>query len=220
MTVGDISVQPGLVGINRPVQLTSTISNSGPKDVATISIHLSVNGQEFGAPQLIPNLGTGQSVTVRFDHTFTLAGSAWVRIWTDVVDALQADNESVAAIHVWQKLPILVIDGQLTTAGNFKSSQFLVAAMQPVDMDQTATALIQPKVVSVTDSAGINLDDYYAVVLNDVPQLPAELRGRLSTYVSSGHGLWVILGAAYERAVCDLAGPGRGRGNKPVHRRR
>ena len=131
---------------------------------------------------------------MRFDHTFTTPGSAWVRIWTDVVDSLAADNESVAAIHVWQKLPVLVIDGQLTIAGDFKSSQFLTAAMQPVDLDQTATALIQPKVISVSDSSSVNLDDYYVVVLNDVPQLPADLQRKLAGYVSSGHGLWIVLG--------------------------
>ncbi|HWE04880.1 MAG TPA: BatA domain-containing protein [Tepidisphaeraceae bacterium] len=194
ITVGDIAIQPSLVGVNRPVQLTSTISNSGPKDVATLNIHLSVNGQEVGAPQSIPSLGAGQTMTVRFDHTFTTPGSAWVRVWTDVVDSLAADNESVAAIHVWQKLPVLVIDGQLTNSGSFKSSQFLTAAMQPVEMEQTATALIQPKVISVSDSGSVNLDDYYAVVLNDVPQLPADFQGKLAGYVSSGHGLWVVLG--------------------------
>ena len=131
---------------------------------------------------------------MRFDHTFTNAGSTHVKVWTDVVDSLAADNEAVAAIHVWQKLPVLIIDGQLTSAGDFKSSMFLTAAMQPVDLEETSTSLIQPKVISVSDSSGLNLDDYYVVVLNDVPQLPAELRSKLASYVSSGHGLWVILG--------------------------
>lgn len=194
ISVGDLAIQPSLVGINRPIQLTSTISNSGPKDVASINVHLSVNGQEVGAPQIIPALGSGQSMTVRFDHTFTSPGSAWVRIWTDVVDSLAADNQAVAAVHVWQKLPVLIIDGQLTTSGGFKSSQFLSIAMQPVDPEQTATALIQPTIVNVTDSAAVKLDDYYAVVLNDVPRLPPSLEGKLSSYVSAGHGLWIVLG--------------------------
>lgn len=194
ISIGDVAVQPTLVGVGRPVQFTAAVSNSGPKDVTAINVHLSVNGTEVGAAQTIPSLGAKQSVTVRFDYTFDKPGSAYVKIWTDVVDALAADNESVAAIHVWDKLPILIIDGQLTTAQSFRNSLFLAAAMQPVDADKMSTALVQPKVISVSDSAREKLEDYYAVVINDVPQLPQALLSRLPSYVSTGHGLWVILG--------------------------
>jgi hypothetical protein len=195
ISVEGLTVSPNTVGINRPVQVTAKISNSGPKDVNAINIHFSVNGKEQGAVQTIPTLSSGQSATIRFDHTFTTAGSTHVRVWTDVVDALAADNEAVAAFHVWQSLPILVIDGQLTSNKDFKSSMFLDLAMQPVEIEQVKTALIQPKTVGVADSAGMNLNDYYAVVLNDVPQIPPQLQAKLGDYVSSGHGLWVILGA-------------------------
>jgi hypothetical protein len=168
VSVEGITVSPNTVGINRPVQITAKISNSGPKEVNSLNIHFSVNDKEEGAPQNIPSLGAGQSVTVRFDHTFTNPGSTHVRVWTDVVDALAADNEAVAA--------------------------FLDLAMQPVDPDQVQTALIQPKIVGAADSASVNLDDYYVVVLNDVAQLPASVQAKLGDYVSAGHGLWVILG--------------------------
>jgi hypothetical protein len=194
VSIGDLTIQPRVVGVNRPVQITATVSNSGPKEVASMSVHLSVNGQEIGAPEQLALLGAGQTATVRFEHTFASAGSSWVRVWTDVVDALQADNEAVAAVHVWQKLPVLVIDGQLTSAGHYRASQFLEAAMQPVEESQTATTLVQPKIVSVTEGVSAKLDDYYMVVLNDVSQLPSELEGRLADYARSGHGVWVILG--------------------------
>ncbi|MDB5356745.1 MAG: hypothetical protein JWN24_3198 [Phycisphaerales bacterium] len=194
ISIGDLTIQPNVVGVNRPVQITATVSNSGPKEVAAMSVHLSVNGQEVGAPEQVAMIGAGQTATVRFEHTFASAGSSWVRVWTDVVDALQADNEAVAAVHVWQKLPVLVIDGQLTSAGTFRASQFLEAAMRPVEESQIGAALVQPKIVSVSDGLSAKLDNYYMVVLNDVPQLPEELESRLADYTRSGHGVWVILG--------------------------
>jgi hypothetical protein len=195
VSVEGITVSPSTVGINRPVQITAKVSNSGPKDVSSLNLHFSVNGKEEGSPQNIPTLAAGQSVTVRFDHTFTQAGSTYVKIGTDIVDALAADNEAVAAIHVWQKLPVLIVDGQFASSGgDYKSSMFLSIAMQPVDPDQVKTALIQPTIVGVGDTSNINLDDYYVVVLNDVPQLPALLQAKLAEYVTAGHGLWVILG--------------------------
>ena len=195
ISIEDPKISPTTVGINRPVQVTAKVSNSGPKDVASLNIHFSVNGREEGAAQNIPSLAAGQSITVRFDHTFTTPGSAWMKVSTDVVDALAADNEAVAAVYVWQKLPVLVIDGQLTSSGNFPKSALLNIAMQPIDPDQPlSSALIQPTIVGVADSAEQNLDNYYVVVLNDVPQLPTQLQDKLGAYVNSGHGLWVILG--------------------------
>ena len=61
--------------------------------------------------------------------------------------ASEADNTATAAVNVKPKLPVLVVDGQLTSGGgaarggggaadlqNFPQAAFLVAAMQPVDV--------------------------------------------------------------------------------------
>ena len=170
VSVGAITVEPSLVGINRPSQILAAISNQGSTDFAALAIHMAVDGRESATPMQIPSLPVGQSVTVRFDHAFTAAGSHWVKIWTDAVDALPADNSAVAAINVWQRFPVLIIDGQLTRAGNFQYAQFLAAAMQPLDPARAQSALIQPTIVSAADSSSANLDDYYAIVINDVAE--------------------------------------------------
>ena len=194
ISIGAITVEPNLVGINRPSQILAAISNHGSTDFTALSIRMAVDGREAGTPMQIPSLPVGQSVTVRFDHTFTLAGSHWVKIWMDAIDALPADNLAVAAISVWQRLPVLIIDGQLTRAGSFPSAQFLAAAMQPLDPARAQSALIVPTIVSAADSSSANLDDFYAVVINDVPELPPDAEQRLADYAADGHGVWVILG--------------------------
>ncbi|HEX5243650.1 MAG TPA: BatA domain-containing protein [Tepidisphaeraceae bacterium] len=212
VAIGDISIEPHLVGINRPIQITSSINNIGARDVSGINIHLTMDGQDAGPPMHLERLGVGQSSTIHFDHTFSLAGSHWIRIWTDLIDSLPADNSSVASVQVWQKLPVLIIDGQLTSAGSFSASQFLAAAMQPVDLHSTAPTLIQPKIVSAADSSREKLDDYDVVVLNDVAQLPPDVEGRLLDYADSGHGVWVILGPrSQESFITQALGPGRAR---------
>src|SRR5665213_206468 len=204
ITVGEISFQPAFVGVNIPVQITATVSNSGPREVGALAVHLSVNGKEMSAAQQVPALGAGQSATVRFDHVFTQGGSAYVRVWTDAIDALQADNESVAALHVWDKLPVLIIDGKLSAAGGrFPNTTYLKIDMESVNSSQAATSLIKPKVLGVLDGATATLGDYYMVVLNDVPQLPVELQARLADYVTRVHGLWIIMGPRTTPAFID-----------------
>jgi hypothetical protein len=243
VTVGELSIEPSVVGIKRPAQITATLTNTGAADVPALGATLFVGGREVtrqptrvavpdrgrlidpatgrprpggsaadvlvsipgvreGGRQSLADLKAGTSRTVRFDYTFTEAGSTWVQVRADLDDALKADDAAVAAVNVRQRLPVLVIDGQLTGAGNFRSSQFLVAAMQPVaDEAQAQTTLIQPKVISASAADVEKLDDYAAVVVNDVPQLGAAALENLASYARSGHGVWVVLGPRSEPSL-------------------
>jgi hypothetical protein len=194
VSVGELEVQPSLIGVGQPAQITATVSNSGPKDVGSLSVRLTVNGTAVDPPAQIPSLAAGQSTTIRFDHAFESSGSNWIKVSCDAVDALAADNQAVAAVQVWQKIPVLIIDGQLTSSGGFRSSQFLQSAMQPVDASLESSTLVQPRLVSVAESASVPLEDYFVVVVNDCPELPSALQDRLLDYARSGHGVWIILG--------------------------
>jgi hypothetical protein len=199
--VGDLTVEPSIVGVKRPAQITATLTNTGPGDLPALTATLLVGGKEAGK-QSLADLKAGGSRTIRFDHAFADAGSNWVEVRADADDALAADNSAVAAVNVRQRLPVLVIDGQLTAAGSFRASQFLVAAMQPVaDESQAASALVQPKVISASAADAEKLDDYAAVVVNDVPQLGAKAVDNLSAYARSGHGVWLILGPRSDPAL-------------------
>jgi hypothetical protein len=199
----DLAVEPTLVGMKRPAQITATLTNTGATDAGPLTATLVVGGSEAGK-QSVTGLKPGESRTVRFDHTFAAAGSNWVQVRADVDDALDADDTAVSAVNVLQRLPVLVIDGQLTSAGNFRASQFLVAAMQPVaDELQEATTLIQPKVISASAAEGEKFEDYALVVVNDVPQLAGGAAERLGAYARAGHGVWVILGPRTDAAFVE-----------------
>jgi len=189
ITVSGVNLTPAFLGVGRPVQVTATVANVGPGAMGTIPLTLTVDGKAV-ASQQIAALEAGQAQTIRFDHTFTTAGAHWVRIAADVVDALEADNAALAAVHVWPRLPVLIIDGQLTGAGSFPASMFLQAALEPAD----GGALVASKVVSVSEAAGEPLDNYFVVIVNDVPELSRELVGHLHEFVTAGHGVWFILG--------------------------
>lgn len=193
VSVGRLHIEPGLVGVNCPVQITSTIGNSGPTGMPTVPLKLIVDGKVV-AGQNLTDLPAGQSRTIRFDQTVLTPGSHWVKLEADVADGLAADNSSLAAITAWDKLPVLIIDGEMLKARGFRSSQFLQAAFTPTDPSQAATGLVQSKIISVIDAPSVSLESYAVVIVNDVGQLPPEMPTRLADYAREGRGVWFILG--------------------------
>lgn len=104
----------------------------------------------------------------------------------------------------------------------FRGSAYLVSAMLADAKDVDAPAFISPTVVGYSDSSRlrdltngrmrrdvrladgtkrsetVGLDDFAAVILNDVPRLDAALANRLPDYARTGHGVWCILGRRTE----------------------
>jgi len=198
VSVTDISIQPTILGIHRPIQVNATVANTGTKPMVGLSAKLTVNGAELDSKP-VPALAPKASATVRFDiDRLTQAGSGRMKVSVNAADALAADNQAVAAFNVLQRLAVLIIDGQFSDAGKFRTSRFLQAAMQPLD-----SSLVQAKVVSISEAVNTKLDDYAVVVANDVPSLPRSLRDRLSDYGRNGHGIWFILGPRTQPAMLN-----------------
>lgn len=198
LSITALDLAPDVIGMMRPASATVTVANSGPATVNNAPVDLVVDGRTV-AQQQINELTAGQSQSLRFDVVFDRPGSHWVRAQINHVDALKADNTMLAAVDVLPKLPVLIIDGDLATPGG--ASRFLMAALMPMtEPSAEATTLIRPKVVSVTESADINLDDYLAVIVNDVPRLPAVMPRRLADFALSGRGVWWILGSRTDPA--------------------
>jgi len=190
ISVGALSIEPTIVGIAHSVQIDTTVSNTESKPAGPFSLHLIVDGRETDS-KAVAQLPPKASTTGRFDleHGFAQAGSHWLKVTADALDSLAADNQAVAVVNVLPRLPVLIVDSQLSRAGDFKASRFLSAAMQP-----DPSSLIQPRVVSVSEAVTIPLDEFMAVILNDVSDLPQSLRDRLAESVRAGHGAWIILG--------------------------
>lgn len=200
LAVGPVEIGRGIVGVNRAVSISAPISNTGPTAVPSVVCRLIVDGKP-GPAAILTDIPAGGNVVARFDYTFTLPGSHWAQIAIDSADAVEADNTATSAVNVLDRLPVLVIDGQLTGLARFRSSEFLQAAFQPVEEAQEAGALIQPKIVSLSDAASQKLESFAAVVVNDVPQLPGDLGSRLADYARTGHGVWIILGPRTSKRV-------------------
>jgi len=213
VSVGSVKVSPNLVSVGRPAQIDATVTNNGSKGFPAMTATLKVGGRQVTS-QPVAALEAGQSRTLHFEHAFTDAGSNAVEVSIDANDSLAADNSAVVSVYAWQTLPVLIIDGKLSgsnatpTAGiatdpaaqiaafnAFRNARFLQMAMLSDSATADAVSLIKPTIVGSLDSKiAAHLDDYAAVVVNDVPRLVPELQAKLADYVRSGHGVWFILG--------------------------
>lgn len=209
VSVRAITVKPDFLGVHRPAQILATVANAGGMPLTSVPIKLEVDGKPVTS-QMLPSLAAGDSTTLRFDFYFPNPGSHWVRVSADMVDALPADNSATTAVDVKPKLPVLVVDGQLTGAGAgpgaFPAAAFLLAAMQPVDPTIDPVTLIDPRVISATELArpqGFRLEDYPIIVLNDVPRLTREIVDKLAEHAQAGNGVWIILGPRTEQTFLN-----------------
>jgi hypothetical protein len=206
VSVSAIDIQPAILGKNRPLSITAQIANTGTEPLSGMTAQLIVNGKQIDSKPVTP-LSPKSAATIRFDIDAGLeqVGSNWIEVAVNTIDDLAGDNQAYAVANVLEHIPVLVIDGQFSNAGSFKSSQFLQAALQPTD-----PSLVQATVISIAQAVTAKLDDYTVVVVNDVPSMPASLRDRLADYTRGGHGLWIILGPRTQRSMIekDLAGNG------------
>lgn len=206
VTVTDLTVTPQVIGTSRAATITATVLNSGATELGAQTAKLLIDGKQT-AEQKVPALSPGQSQTIHFENTFTDPRSNYVTVQVDAADSLEADNSAVASAYIWQDLPVLIVDGNLgglstdtsdlnSAVKTFKSSRYLVQAMLADAADPDAPPLVKPTIMSALDSklTNVNLNDYAAIVLNDVPRLPTSVQGKLADYARAGHGVWIILG--------------------------
>ena len=188
ISVSGLSVQPGMLALNRPCQISFTLTNQGPGAAQSFPVDVTVDGRPL-TTQMIPALKAHDAQTISLPHVFTQAGSHQVRVTAQTVDTLDADNTAVTVATVVPQVNVLIIDGQLTGAGarGYRGAEFLYGAFE-------AAGSVRPKVIGLADVAAENLEPYAAVILNDVPNLPPEMLARLVEHVQRGNGAWIILG--------------------------
>ncbi len=188
--VSDIQIEPALIGPNQPLHIQCTISNLGTHSFTANTARLWIDDVEIDNRPISP-LAPKTTTLLTFDLPAGIptTGSHRIRIGLTSTDSLAANDQALASIDVHDPLPILIVDGSFSSAGETLSSQFLIAALHPNDR-----SIFNPKVVTLNELTSVDLNTFAAVILNDCPALPTTVRDDLIAYTRSGHGIWCILG--------------------------
>jgi len=144
--------------------------------------------------QLIP-LEAGARRQVRLRHQFDQPGSHVIEVLTDA-DSLKADNTFRASIPVWDRVPVLVVDGDPSPDPLEGEVDYLRIALQPFREGgaKDLVDLLQTKVINADEFGAAEIGEARVVILANVAKLKLKQMNELQDFVKDGGGLLIFGG--------------------------
>ena len=210
-TLASVAFSRQVIGTDREVRIDVTVANTGTEAITPQEVRLRV-GDRVLSDRSLGQLQPGASATASFRQRFSRPGTEVVRAQVVANDELPGDDEAVRVVQVMDRLRVLVVDATPATRFLDRPGAFAALALMPDVPGLTPATpaatdkpnpdfLVPPEVVSVAELAGReSLGDVSAIVLADVPQLPAPLAARLADFVMQGGGLLVAVGGRAQSA--------------------
>lgn len=181
-----------VLGVGQEFTVRADVRNFGQRDYPDLRVYFRVDGQERGVTQ-IP-LPAGQRSQVLFTHRFTDAGSHVIEVFADA-DALAADNTLMAAVPVWDRIPVLLVTGDANPQPLRSETAYLEIALRPFTAGKTGLSdLIETRTIEPRDLGAKALVDCRVAVLANVHQLSDSQLKDLHEFVSAGGSLLICPG--------------------------
>ncbi|MEM6279339.1 MAG: BatA domain-containing protein, partial [Verrucomicrobiota bacterium] len=241
LAVVEMHLSRDIVGVDRPVEVTVVVENTGNEAVTPQSLTLVADDGRTYRDQSLAQLQPGEKQTVTFDHQFSEPGAHSLYAEIEVEDDIASDNRGYFATNVAAGLRVLIVDGRPSARPFDRASAFAAIALAPssLTLDPTLEAnrpsvsdeasddfdmnydptldpirfLVEPIVVDAPQIVSISdFKDFDVVLLGDVPRLPAATAKALVEYTKSGGGLFVTAG---EKTQSDFYNQWKMEGNMP-----
>lgn len=184
-----------VVHAGEPLILHVQVRNSGVKPVERADVVMKLDGEPHSTQRLA--LQPGMQAQARFSCIFPDAGPHRVnfQVQTDE-DLLVEDNTVLHAVKAEERLPVLLVDGNLTPEPLHNESDLARYALNPPPIGAEKNA---PYAIQVVSPAELHLltqlrKKYSAIVFMNVFEPDEALINRLEQYVGSGGGLMFVLG--------------------------
>jgi hypothetical protein len=136
-----------------------------------------------------------------------------IAVEADAPDSLKSDNVLLASVPVWDKLPVLLVNGNPGHGPLENETDFLEIALRPYTATKNTLAdLIATTTIEYSQLDAHHLKDQRVVVLANVPQLYDTQLKALEDFVRGGGGLLVFPGSRIkaEWYNAKLAADGKG----------
>jgi hypothetical protein len=182
-----------LLGVGQKFQVRANLRNHGDTAYPSLRVYFKVDNQERGVAQIA--LAPRETGQVLFTHTFEAAGSHVVAVEADAPDSLKQDNSLLAAVPVWDNLPVLLINGNPGRGPLEGETDFLEIALRPYSSSKNSLAdLITTTVIEPERNLAPALKDKRVAVLANVAQLNNQQIKLLEDFVHNGGGLLIFPG--------------------------
>jgi hypothetical protein len=172
LSITETLIKNQIFELNKPVQISATISNTGGTPIANTVASLYLNGVRKAQNSI--SLNAGETKVYDFETTIEDAGLTEIFIELEEDDILQ-DNRFYASIYLEEKINILLV-------GEKKDYTYVAASLNTATNENfTLTTLPSDRLNSV------NLDNYQLVIL--IAGSVDIDAGRLRNYIEDGNNL-------------------------------
>ncbi len=200
---GDVQVAAADV----PLRLKVAVKNFGLQVATDVRLALFDNNEKIPTSVVFDKIDPQTEVMHEVDVRLTTSGKHKLRVSLDT-DALAEDNARSLAVDVPKAVPVLIVDGD--PSGDDGS---YVADALAADPKSTGFA---PVIENVEYLRRRPLDDFRAIYLLNVPEIPADALDALEKYVAAGGGLAWFVGESLRAAHYNDALYRQGEGLFPV----
>ena len=181
-----------VLGIGQPMKVRASLKNFGDRAYSALRVFFRVDGKERSATQV--SLEPGEQKQLLFTHTFQDPGSHVIEVFAEA-DALVADNAMQASIPVWDRVPVLLVNGAPSPQPLKGETDFLEIALQPFGESRSdLTDLITSKVITTDKLNAESLAGNRVAILANVPELREDQLDALQQFVRDGGGLLIFPG--------------------------
>jgi len=193
VSVQSLDLSRFVLGVGQKFQVRAHLKNHGDTAFPNLRVYFRVDNQERGVTQLA--LGPQETAQALFTHTFETPGSHVIAVEADAPDALKLDNSLLAAVPVWDRLPVLLVNGKTGRAPLEGETDFLEIALRPYSSaNATLADLITTTVIEPERLHQNALKDQRVVVLANVRELYDAQLQLLEKFVRNGGGLLIFPG--------------------------
>lgn len=194
VSVQSLDLSRILLGVGQKFQVRAHLQNHSDAAYPSLRIYFRVDGAERSMSQF--TLGPRETGQVLFTHTFDTAGSHVIAVDADAADALKSDNVLLASVPVWDKLPVLLVNGNPSPEPLQGETDFLEIALRPYNAVKGSLAdLVATRVIEQNQLDEGKLKDVRVVILANVREIWDHQVKLLEEFVRGGGGLLIFPGS-------------------------
>lgn len=208
VAVSDLRFESPITGGKIPAPIRYRVTNHGAGEATNIRARISIDGRSVHE-SVVPNLAAGQFVDERFELTFGSAGPHLVTagLVQPENDVLSADDETHRAVDVLDSLRVLLIESNHYAAASEQDLFFLRVALKSRN-DGTGDRAILIRTISPAELDSEILGGHHVIFWGGSPRLSVRNAARLKKFVNEGGGLFLALGASFDRGSDPLMNQG------------
>lgn len=178
-------------GVGQAFQVRANVRNFGEKPWPALRVFFRVNGEERSVTEI--QLGPNEQRQVLFSHVFDRPGSQVIEVFADA-DALKQDNTRLAAVPVWDRLPVVLVNGEPSPLPLKGETDYLQLALRPFESGAGLTNLVRARIIATHELDAASLRGQRVLVLANVVQLADFQLRAVEDFVRAGGGLLLFPG--------------------------